>query len=138
MVSGHPLGAPSARVAPHQRDFTGAVLSQADRFSPRVAVASTDVVVRSARGGDLDLAGMLTAARVASHTVGAGGRLLSGRPWSLPDGVVGTLVAALAADGSLVQVLPGAADDPAAIAAAERATVTDGLVVAGLPAIDEL
>ena len=135
VVSGHPLGAPSRQVAAHQRDFTGAVLPQADRFAPRVSVASTDVVVRSAQG-DLDLAGMLTAARVASRAIGTAGRLMSDRPWTLPDGVAGTLVAALAADGSLVQVLPGGADDLAAIAAAERATLTDGPVIAGLPAID--
>jgi len=136
VVSGHPLGAPSSQVAAHQRDFTGAVLPQADRFAPRGAVASTDVVVRSGHG-DLDLAGLLTAARVTSRAIGTAGRLLSDRPWILPDGVARTLVAALAADGSLVQVLPGAAADLAAIAAAERATVTDGPVVAGLPPIDQ-
>ena len=135
VVSGHPLGAPSRQVAAHQRDFTGAVLPQADRFAPRAAVAANDVVVRTT-AGDLDLAGLLTAARVASRTIGTDGRLLSDRPWTLPDGVTGTLVAALAAGGSLVQVLPGGADDLVAIAGAERATVTDGPVVAGLTAID--
>ncbi len=135
VVSGHPLGAPSRQVAAHQRDFTGAVLPQADRFAPRVAVSATDVVVRTA-DHELDLAGLLTAARVASRTIGTAGRLLSDRPWTLPDGVAGTLVAALAADGSLVQVLPGGATDLAAIAAAERVTLTDGPVVTGLPALD--
>jgi hypothetical protein len=46
-------------------------------------------------------------------------------------------LAALAADGTLVQCAPGlSGDEVAAIAAAERATATIGIAVAGLPRLD--
>lgn len=130
IVSGHPLGAPSHTVLPHQRDFTGAVLPQADRFSPRGAPAP--VAVRTATAG-ITVEQLLAA--VASAALPAGSRLASTRPWTLPAGVAGTLLAALAVDGSLVQ---SDSSGQAVIdqAVAERATVTAGFDAPGLPRQD--
>jgi uncharacterized protein (TIGR03089 family) len=134
VVSGHPLGAPSRSVQPHQRDFTAAVLPQADRFAPGARVAATDVVLTSG-SEPVDLAGMLTQVQLAASRLGTGARMLTDAPWTFPGGVAGTLLAALAADGSVVQLLPGSGVDPTAVAAAERATVTSGLEVPGLPTV---
>ncbi len=120
VVSGHPLGAPSQAVAAHQRDFTTAVLPQADRFSPRGDAAP--VAVRSG-AAETSVAEMLDSAR--AQALPSGARLASTRPWTLPEGVAATLLAALAVDGSLVH-----SDSAGQIlvdqAAAERATVTAG------------
>ena len=98
VVSGHPLGAPSRAVAATQRDFTTAVLPQADRFAARSR--SSPVAVRTA-SGEVTAADLLDAARTAGLAGGA--RLASNLAWSLPVGVAATLLAALSADGSLVQ-----------------------------------
>lgn len=129
VVSGHPLGAPSRSVAAHQRDFTTAVLPQADRFAPRSRVGADAVAVRTAAGPAsvsdlLELAG--------STDLAAQARLFSTRPWDLPEGVACTLLAALAVDGSLVH---SDSTDQELIdqASAERATVTAGFDAPGLP-----
>ena len=133
VVSGHALGAPSTQVQAHQRDFTGAVLPQADRFSPRVPVAGGHTVLQTATGVQ-DLGTVLAAAAAAGAALGDGARLLTDVPWTLPDGIVSALLGPLAADGSLVQLTGDA--DPAAVAAAERVTVTIGLTVSGIPAAE--
>lgn len=127
VVSGHPLGAASRSVAAHQRDFTGAVLPQADRFAPRAPAAP--VALRTA-AGEVSVVDLLTAA--AAVELAPGSRLASTVPWNLPDGLVQTLLAALAVDGSLVQSDSTA---PALLhqAVAERATVTAGFDAPGLP-----
>ncbi len=130
VVSGHPLGAPSRHVAPHQRDFTAAVLPQADRFAPRGPAG--EVAVRTASGVSAG-ADLLDAARSAGLPAGA--RLASTLPWTLPDGVARTLLPALAVDGSLVH------SDSSGQAlldecGAERATITAGFDAPTLPRID--
>ncbi|MET3808750.1 uncharacterized protein (TIGR03089 family) [Nakamurella sp. UYEF19] len=126
VVSGHPLGAPSQQIAAHQRDFTTAVLPQADRFAPR-GPADAGAVLTSA--GRVPVDDLLAAARgVALHP---GARLASILPWFLPHGVAGTLLAALAADGSLVHS-DSTGQTLIDQAVAERATVTAGFDVTGL------
>jgi len=130
VVSGHPLGAPSQAVAAHQRDFTTAVLPQADRFSPHGA--SAEVAVRG-RHGDVTVAELLASA--AAVALPTGSRLFSVQPWTVPNGITGTLLAALAADGSLVWS-DSTGDALVEQATAERATVTAGFDAPGLPRLD--
>ena len=131
VVSGHPLGAPSQQVAAHQRDFTTAVLPQADRFSPRGPAGSRAVATRGGR------ALTITELLMASSSVGLepGSRLASNELWTLPDGVVSGLLGALAAGGSLVWS-DSAEAELVDQARAERATVTAGFAVPGLPQLD--
>ncbi|SDP04101.1 TIGR03089 family protein [Nakamurella panacisegetis] len=130
VVSGHPLGAPSRSVAPHQRDFTGAVLPQADRFAPRGAAAP---IALRAGDGQWSVTELLMAA--SSVGLEPGSRLASIEPWSMPDGLISGLLATLAVDGSLLW-----SDATGATlveqARAERATVTAGFTVPGLPELD--
>src|ERR1700712_2512780 len=86
VVSGHPLGAPSQSVAAHQRDFTTAVLPQADRFAPRGAAAPVAALTAT---GEHTVADLLAAAAAMALPVGS--RLFSIRPWTVPDGIVATL-----------------------------------------------
>ncbi len=127
VVSGHPLGAPSAVVAAHQRDFTTAVLPQADRFAARAA--ASPVAVRNA-AGDVSVVELLEAARTAGLPDGS--RLMSVLPWSLPEGLARTLLAAFAVDGSLVHS-DSTGDALVAQSHDERATVTGGFDAPGLP-----
>lgn len=130
VVSGHPLGAPSQGVAAHQRDFTSAVLPQADRFAARTA--ADPVALRTATD-DVSVVELLEAARSAGLPDGS--RLASTLPWSLPGGLVRTLLAAFAVDGSLVHSdSTGSALVEQAVA--ERATVTAGFDAPGLPRLD--
>ena len=104
VVSGHPLGAPSRQVAAHQRDFTGAVLGQADRFSAPPVGAGLPAVAGSAD---------LTVEQVLELTTGRwqpGVRLLSTASWTLPHPGLDALVAPLLAGGSVVQVIADAGD----------------------------
>ncbi len=130
VVSGHPLGAPSRTVAAHQRDFTTAVLPQADRFSPRGPVPHTARAVSTDRA-EWSVADLLELVDAQASALSPGDRLLSNLPWTLPGGLVGTLLAALAVDGSLVQS-DGSPGSLAGQALAEKATVTAGFAVAGL------
>ncbi len=132
VVSGHPLGAPSQAVAAHQRDFTTAVLPQADRFSPR-GPASPVAAVTAA--GEVTVADLLSLA--AARPLPAGSRLFSVEPWDLPAGIAETLLAALAVDGSLVWS-DSAGQTLIDQAVAERATVTAGFDAPDSPACPEL
>ena len=130
VVSGHPLGAPSRSVAAHQRDFTGAVLPQADRFAPRGPADPDALRTVTGRWTGTEL---LMAA--SSAGLEPGSRLASSEPWTLPDGLVSGLLGALVVDGSLVWSDSGG-DELVAQAQAERATVTAGFTVPGLPELD--
>lgn len=129
VVSGHPLGAPSRSIAAHQRDFTTAVLSQADRFAPRSRIAPDTAALRTEQGS-FSVSEMFDLARSAGLTPAA--RLSSTLPWTLPGGVARTLLAALAAGGSLVY-----SDSAGQLlidqSLAEKTTVTAGFDVPGLP-----
>ncbi|GGM01607.1 TIGR03089 family protein [Nakamurella endophytica] len=133
VVSGHPLGAPSRVVAAHERDWTGAVLPQADRFTPPAVADTAPACAGSVR---LSVADALALAREAAGRLGATPRVLSVSTWSPLPLAVALLGGALAADGSVVQL-----DDPdraAAVAASEHATCTAGdppATVPGLPAV---
>lgn len=124
VVSGHPLGAPSRNVLAHQRDFTGAVLGQADRFGVAPAVDDAAPAIRTA-AGVLSVAQSLTAATGAADRFGPGARVLSSEPWLLPDPVLALVLGTLAAEGSLVQLV-GDFDAAAIerIAADEKCTVS--------------
>lgn len=143
VVSGHPLGAPATDLGDHQRDFTTAVLPHSDRLGAAADTGHTWIAVRGASGdvpaGALTRRAAAAAERLTAAVAGPVGRqvLLSSAAWELPDGVARTLLAALAADGTLVQCDPGLpGEELAAIAAAERATATLGIDLPGLPPLD--
>ncbi len=122
VVSGHPLGAPSRQVASSQRDFTTAVLPQADRFS---AASLPGEAAALAAGSEVwSAADLLARVRAAAQELPPGVRLLSADPWNWPASGLDVLLAPLAAGGSLVAVDPAWAtpDHLVAIAAAERVT----------------
>lgn len=146
VVSGHPLGAPATDIAAHQRDFTTAVLPQADRLGAPAEIRADATAVTSVDGTTTTVADLVRSARRAGDELAGAGAsvdaaassprpvLVSATAWTLPDGLVRTLLAALAADGTLVQCDPGLpAERVAAIAAAERGTATVGVDVRGLP-----
>jgi hypothetical protein len=75
---------------------------------------------------------------VTEHGNGDGARpvLLSVVDWTLPEGIAATLLAVLAADGTLVQCPPSwDIDRLTAVARAERATATVGIELADLPSV---
>jgi uncharacterized protein (TIGR03089 family) len=120
VVSGHPLGAPARQIATHQRDFTGAVLPQGDRFGG-IAVDTDDLALSGSV--ELTVGEVLERSRVWQP----GARVLSALAWTLPDPAVELVVGTLAADGSLVQVVEGAEaaeHDLSRIGTAEKVTVT--------------
>jgi len=129
VVSGHPLGAPSQQVAAHQRDFTASVLPQADRFSPRAALEPDHPALHTAVSllSVTDVVRMATAVGLERKS-----RLASNLPWTLPTGFINSLLAALAVDGSLLWS-DSAGQQLIEQAVAERATVTAGFDVPGLP-----
>lgn len=146
VASGHPLGAPSTTLGAHQRDFTTATLPQSDRLPSAAAVGVSGLGVTGS-GGAVTVGELLAAARAVGAELG-GGVLLSAQDWRLPDGVAGTLLAALAADACLVQCptpagpsTPPDPDGPSGAAAArlariatdEKATATAGVDIPGLP-----
>lgn len=136
VVSDDPLGAPATGLEAHQRDFTTAVLPQADHFVPRGLPRGDEAPAVLTGGGAIGVREVLDRAARTAERLGVGGRLLSGAAWTLPDGVADTLLAALAADGSVVQVPAGPDVDPewtARIAASEKALATTGIDVPGLP-----
>lgn len=120
VVSGHPLGAPSRTVAAHQRDFTGAVLGQGDRYVPSSTVPGTAAALTI---GSLTLTvdDLLTSARAAADRFGERARVFSDAPWHLPDPVVPLVLGTLAADGSLVQAVDHG--DAGHLTAVEKCTV---------------
>ncbi len=125
VVSGHPLGAPATTVLTHQRDFTTAVLGQADRFSERAAIegGAAALIVGSTT---LSVDAVIALARASAETFGNGARVLSAAPWTMPDPLLPLLLGTLAADGSLVQLIGD--DTPAAehVATTEKCTVRWG------------
>lgn len=152
VLSGHPLGAPATDVADHQRDFTTAALPQSDRLgSPATSGEKWDAARVSGRPVTAARL-MLAAAAIGDQLGGEGIRatggsgaeppdgsdpgrpvLLSTVPWTVPDGVARTLLAALAAGGSLVQCPTGwPADTAAKIARVERATAAIGVDIPGM------
>jgi uncharacterized protein (TIGR03089 family) len=142
VVSGHPLGAPSTAVQDHQRDFSGAVLPQGDRFSPWGTGPDADTPAVLTASSPTSVAELLEQARGSASAIGQGGRVFSVVVLTLPRGVVASMLGALAADGSLVQIGPGFPDGAdraarlAAVAGDERATVTLGTDIPGLRRVD--
>lgn len=137
VASSHPFGLAGDPLPDFYRHVSDAVLPQADRFSPtRPAAAwSSTAIVTSA--GRVTIAEVIENARQAAARIGTGGRLLSAVEPTLPEAVCKGLLGALAADGSLIQVA-GTIDGAqlARIAEDERATVTYGVSVDGLPRLD--
>ncbi len=143
VVSGHPLGAPSAGVQDHQRDFSGAVLPQGDRFTPWGPGPDPEMPAVLTAAGPTSVAELLRQARESAAALGHGGRVFSVLDLTLPLGVVAGMLGSLAADGSLIQIGPGFPGGPdvatrlAAVAHDERATVTLGMDVPGLRRVDD-
>jgi uncharacterized protein (TIGR03089 family) len=158
VVSGHPLGAPTpaAALRAHQRDFTTAVLPQADRLGPMGDPDGTVPAIAfgsgsgtgddSPRSPDDDTSvGSVGSLVEVAHAIASQLRdvsgasrpvLLSTRLWSLPAGFARAVLAALAADGTLVQCpIAWDAERLAAIAAAERVTAVLGDVGGDLPTL---
>lgn len=137
VVSGHPLGLGVPGLPPHQRDYTSSVLGQADRFATRAATPDD----RALRSGDTVLsAATLRSAVTAPSGIVPGQRVLTAGPWSFDGrvpGVVSLLLRPLSAGASVIHSLDL---DPAGDVGAwahraevERADVTLGVDVAGLP-----
>lgn len=122
VVSGHPLGAPATTVLAHQRDFTTAVLGQADRFSERGAVDGGAAAL-TVGSTTLSADAVVALAMASAEKFGAAARVLSDALWTLPDPLLPLLLGSLAADGSLVQLIGD--DAPAAdhVAVTEKCTV---------------
>ncbi len=137
VLSHHPFGAPAEHIASHQTDFTTAVRAQSDRAG--AAADGDGAAVQSSAGAMVrsDLA--RSAAAVARRIANAGAPperpvLCSTVEWGLPEGVARTLLAALVADGCLVQCAPDTPEEELRrAAAAERVTVTVGRRLPGLP-----
>ena len=139
VVSGHPLGAPSTGVEPHQRDFSTAVLAQADRFEPMAPLPAPESAAVTTQSGVTTVADLLASARRSAGRIGPGGRVLSMMDMTLPQGVAAGLLGALDADGSLVQVTSDhrpAAAGLAGLARDERVTATLGVDVEGFRRLD--
>ncbi|MDQ2847292.1 MAG: TIGR03089 family protein [Actinomycetota bacterium] len=126
VVSGHPLGAPASTVLAHQRDFTTAVLGQADQFSELGGVVDGGAAALSVGATTLSVDAVVALARASAERFGSGARVLSAAPWTMPDPLLPLLLGTLAADGSLVQLIGD--DAPAAdhVAATEKCTVRWG------------
>ena len=123
VVSGHPFGAPSRQVAAHQRDFTTAMMPQADRFvGPSVP---HELPALLAGPETFSVTELLERVRTAGAALPAGSRVLSSAPWEWPDPGIGTLLAPLAVAGSLVAVHPDWAtvEHLGRITTAERVTL---------------
>ncbi|RIJ71405.1 TIGR03089 family protein [Nakamurella silvestris] len=99
VVSGHPLGAPSRQVKPHQRDYTGAVLGQADRFGSRNSVSPEVLAVSGPPA--VTVSEFDRQIRVGS-ALSAADRVVTGGGWDLPHQVVEQLLAPLAAGASVI------------------------------------
>ena len=89
VVSGHPLGLASRDLPGHQRDYTTAVLSQADRFSARSAGDPSRAIIT---GGQPVPAAVLRGAIRSPSGLITGQRVLTAGPWTL-DGRMPAVVA---------------------------------------------
>ncbi len=139
VASSHPFGLADGEISEYARHVADAVLPQADRFIPRRPGVTADSAAMLTADGPISVAEILGRARRAGVGIGPSGRVLSVLDLSLPDVVCDGLLGALAADGSLIQVVGRAAADPAGLAVIaqdERATVTLGIELAGLPRLD--
>lgn len=139
VASSHPFGLASGKIAEYARHVADAVLPQADQFSPRRPAAAEDSAAALTTEGIFSVRDLLDRAARAAAIIGTGGRVLSIADLTLPERVSTALLGALAADGSLIQVTHAAHVDQAGLAAIardERATVTLGVDVEGLPRLD--
>jgi len=139
VASTHPFGLGSGELPDYHQHVSEAVLPQADRFTPRRPGVPADSAAMLTREGPVSVGEILGRSRRAGVGIGSTGRVLSVLELSLPDVVCDGLLGALAADGSLIQVVGAAANDSAKlidIARDERATVTLGVELAGLPRLD--
>ena len=139
VASSHPFGLATGEISEYARHVADAVLPQADRFTPRRPAATADSAAVLTTDGSFSVGDLLARAARAAAAIGVGGRVLSVNDLTLPDRVGTALLGALAADGSLIQVTHAAHLDPAglaAIAREERATVTFGVDIDGLPRLD--
>lgn len=137
VVSGHPLGAPSTRVAAHQRDFTTAALPQADRLGaiddpdgrvPVIQTAGTAITAAELLDLVRRAASELTAASAdapaAAGTLSGGGAAAAGPAASSGAGASSGGGAPSNASPSPippVAIPPTAADPPAAATSSTRA-----------------
>jgi uncharacterized protein (TIGR03089 family) len=139
VASSHPFGLGSGELPDYHQHVSDAVLPQADRFTPRRPGVTAESAAVLTTEGPVSVGEILNRSRTSGAAIGTGGRVLSVLDLSLPDGVCSGLLGALAADGSLIQVVGSAAADPAGLAVIardERATVTFGVELPGLPRLD--
>jgi uncharacterized protein (TIGR03089 family) len=139
VASSHPFGLATGEISEYARHVADAVLPQADRFNPRQPAAAADSAAALTTEGSYSVRELLDRAAKAAAAIGSGGRVLSIADLTLPDRVCTALLGALAADGSLIQVTRAAHADSAGLAAIsrdERATVTLGVDIEGLPRLD--
>lgn len=140
VVSAHPLALPSRQLLPHQRDFSTAVLAQADRYQPFRLPDPAEVLLELPRGGGTgrttdhaaDAEAGLNAEALLAGTPrwDPPARVLTAAGWDAGAGAapspVRLWVGVLASGGTLVQVTdPALTADPAAldrIAEAENVT----------------
>ncbi|GAA1246467.1 TIGR03089 family protein [Prauserella halophila] len=108
-----PQGAPDSAF-----DYLSDARTAGDDFTPLIPVPGDTPALL---GSTVDEVLATAATRAAELGIGAGDRVLSTRPWTLPGGVVDALVAPLAAGAHVVQVSSPAKLD--AHRAAEAATV---------------
>ncbi len=140
VVSGHPLGLPAQNLAAHQRDCTAAVLGQSDRFTPRF---EPDPARALDAGGQLLSVAALRSAIRAPSGISPNQRVLTAGDWSfvgrLPP-VVTLLLRPLAVGAAVIHSTDldpaGDAEAWAHRAAVERADLTIGVDVDGLPRLD--
>lgn len=137
VASSHPFGIGTTGLPDYYRHVADAILQQADRFIPRRPGPGLDSPAAITHDATtVSIADLLGRATAAAQAVGPGGRVLSTVDLTLPDLVCDTLLGALVADGSLIEVTREAAADRAALARIaddEGATGTFGVDVAGLP-----
>jgi uncharacterized protein (TIGR03089 family) len=135
VVSPHPFGAPVGEIAPGQMDFTGAVLHQSDRYTPRPAGAGEEITAAVPWHGEnpLSVADLESLAREGAENLGSGTRLVVPIAGHTVLDLAVTLLATLAADGSLVVVDVENGHDVVAVAGDERASASAWSDVPGLP-----
>ena len=139
ILSGHPLAASIDDLADGLLDFTDAVLPQADRYAPHRPIRDDAGAIW--RADDVEpqtIEQTVTNALEFGRQIGDRPRLLTTIP-VVDDGtypIADALLGALAADGTLVVVDELWKHDPVSIAAAEKATITVGLDVPGLPRLE--
>lgn len=136
VVSAHPLALPSRRLLPHQRDFSTAVLAQADQYQPFRFPDPAEVLLEPPPEGGAGRTGEPAAGAQAGGDAAAllaaaprwdsPARVLTTAGWDSGSGAVPLWVGVLASGGTLVQVTdPALTADPAAldrIAEAENVT----------------